>query len=111
MQLKVNILGGDAAADLFEAFADNIVSKVSAAVAKGGMLVEGEAKALCPVDTGNLRQSITSQPSGMRCDIGTNVEYAMYVEFGTYKMAAQPYLVPGLKNKSDEVIELIKDAL
>jgi len=30
--------------------------------------------------------------------IGTNVEYAPYIELGTSKMAAQPYLVPALES-------------
>lgn len=29
--------------------------------------------------------------------VGTNVEYSVYVEFGTYKMAAQPYLRPAVE--------------
>lgn len=62
--------------------------------------VESLAKRLCPVDTGNLRSSITwelgSDGQGLYADIGTNVEYAGYVEFGTRFMAAQPYLVPAL---------------
>ena len=32
----------------------------------------------------------------------------MYVEFGTYKMAAQPYLVPALKSNEETIVEIIK---
>lgn len=63
-------------------------------------LVETAAKRLCPVDTGNLRSSITHvlgvDGQGLYADIGTNVEYAPFVEFGTRYMAAQPFLVPAL---------------
>lgn len=111
MQIKINISGSDAAEAKLMAFANSIVPKVSEAVAQGGLLVEGEAKALAPVDTGALRDSITSQPAGMQCDIGTNIEYAIYQEFGTYKMRAQPFLVPALVNKSDEIVRLIEGAL
>ena len=56
-------------------------------VHKAGLLVEGDAKNLCPVDTGQLRNSISTQaedtPAGAKAQVGTNVAYAPYVEFGT----------------------------
>ena len=50
-----------------------------------GLTAEGYAKMLCPVDTGNLRNSITHQVdiSELLCRIGSNSEYAAYVELGT----------------------------
>ena len=54
---------------------------------KAGAFLEGEAKKLCVVDTGRLRSSIThsvdANENGISIVIGTNVEYAPYVEFGT----------------------------
>ena len=52
-----------------------------------GLTAEGYAKRLCPVDTGNLRNSITHQvqPSELAVYIGSNNEYAVYVECGTGK--------------------------
>lgn len=47
------------------------------------LLVENTAKQYCPVDSGQLRNSITHQVTGNIGYIGTNVEYAPYVEFGT----------------------------
>ena len=82
---------------------------ITRGLAKGGEIVVGEAKANCPVDTGNLRASITSEASGNECAVGTNVEYAPYQEFGTYKMAAQPFLVPALLNKKDEVVDVVRE--
>lgn len=59
------------------------------ALEKCGLVAEGYAKKLCPVDTGNLRNSIThtvdeQEPAAI---IGTNNEYAAYVELGTGKYA------------------------
>ncbi len=52
-----------------------------------GLQAEGYAKRLCPVDTGNLRNSITHgfDDTELVAYIGTNVEYAAYVEFGHTK--------------------------
>lgn len=78
---------------------------VSRGVQLAGALVEGSAKNLAPVDTGALRSSVhtagKSTSSGAEASIGTNVEYAIYQEFGTSKMQAQPFLKPALqKNKA-----------
>lgn len=55
------------------------------ALEKCGLTAEGYAKKLCPVDTGNLRNSITHRvdPEEPMVYVGTNSEYAAYVELGT----------------------------
>lgn len=58
---------------------------VGRALEKCGLVAEGYAKKLCPVDTGNLRKSITHMVNDgeKAAYIGTNSEYAVYVECGT----------------------------
>lgn len=65
-----------------------------------GEYVEGQAKLLTPVNTGNLRGSISHQvnESNQSVMIGTNVEYAVYQEKGTSKQEAQPFLTPAVEN-------------
>lgn len=69
-------------------------------LAKAVISVERSAKRLCPVDTGRLRSSITHelghQGTVLVGRVGTNVEYAPYVELGTRRMRAQPFLRPAL---------------
>ena len=68
----------------------------------GGM-AEGYAKAAAPVDTGRLRNSITHEVEDKHTAVvGSNVEYAPYVELGTRKMKAKPYLRPAIENHIDE---------
>lgn len=50
-----------------------------------GLVAEGYAKKATPVDTGNLRNSISHKVTEDAAYIGTNTEYAPYVEFGTGK--------------------------
>lgn len=49
-----------------------------------GQEAEGYAKDECPVDTGRLRNSISNKviDSEVAMYVGTNVEYAPYVELG-----------------------------
>lgn len=68
-----------------------------------GGKAETYAKQLCPVDTGRLRNSITHEQYDTDTEIvGTNVEYAPFVELGTRRQKAQPYLRPAAENHADE---------
>ena len=104
------------------------------ALEKIGLVAEGYAKRLCPVDTGRLRNSIThatatyrgvgiyqdgagnvfndatanGTPQQNEVYIGTNVEYAPYVELGTSRTRAQPYLKPAVVNHSDEYKKIVE---
>lgn len=55
---------------------------------KACLMVERDAKILCPVDDGTLRASITHEVDGKEGRVGTNVEYAPYVHQGTGIYAA-----------------------
>lgn len=47
------------------------------------ILIENDAKMKCPVDDGQLRNSITHRVEDKTGYVYTNVEYAPYVEYGT----------------------------
>lgn len=53
------------------------------------ILVEGQAVLLAPVDTSRLKQSIDHvvDADELAGYVGTNVDYAIYVEFGTGEFA------------------------
>lgn len=78
--------------------------KSAADLARFGLKVQNAARRYCPVDTGRLRSSVQSTPGedskGPYVDIGTNVEYAPYVEYGTMHSPAQPFLRPALLEAS-----------
>lgn len=60
-------------------------SAVEKALEECGLVAEGYAKKLAPVDTGNLRNSISHKvdPEEPAVYIGSNTSYAAYQEFGT----------------------------
>ena len=101
---------------------------------KACILVENDAKKKCPVDKGQLRNSITHEVEGKEAVVGTNTEYAPYVEFGTgikgenspsppkanvgqgYRsdwvgQVAQPFLYPALANNKDKVLKQVRPDL
>lgn len=52
------------------------------------------ARDMAPVDTGRLRGSIDVQRDGNNHAVVTDVPYAPFIEFGTTRMPAQPFLGP-----------------
>ena len=95
--------------------------KVKAALRAGALVIANDAKARAPVRTGTLRRSIGIEdgPGPYEVSIGTDLEYAPYVEFGTYKMAARPYLRPAFDENvgaarqeiADVLAQLLEDAI
>lgn len=83
-----------------EAIAEAIDQALATALKEVGLVAEGYAKRACPVDTGRLRNSTTHivDEVGKCAVIGTNVEYAPYVELGTRHQKPQPYLKPAAKD-------------
>lgn len=61
----------------------------------GGHVVS-EAWGIVPVKTGDLRASIAYKVSDVTVTVGAGMFYARYVEFGTSRMSARPYLRPAL---------------
>lgn len=65
------------------------------------------------VDTGRLRNSVTHVISNSESAVyvGTNVEYAPYVENGTSRSAAKPYLKPAATEHGDFYRNILKKHL
>lgn len=92
---------------------DAMLHQLFGALETIGLVGEGYAKRLCPVDTGRLRNSISHavDEEEQAAYIGTNVEYAPFVEFGTSRQKAQPYLKPAAEDHGDEYRSIVENAL
>ena len=92
-----------------------IKEKMPAILESVGQARENNAKfeitALGAIDTGNLRNSISHTDDGNCAYIGTNVEYAPYVEMGTVKMQERPFLRNAVLNHQNEYKALFEEGL
>ena len=75
-----------------------------------GATAETYAKKATPVDTGRLRNSISHAVDGEAAYIGSNVEYAPYVELGTSRAKAHHMLQKAATEHSAEYKRLAEDA-
>lgn len=77
--------------------------------------IERDAKMIVPVDTGDLRKSIGTDVKGRgsstTAEIGTDLDYSEYVEFGTSKQYAQPYLIPSFDKNITSLVNNINQIL
>lgn len=64
------------------------------------------ATELVPVDTGYLRSTINATTDGFHCSAEATAEYAEYVEYGTFRMEAQPYFTPALEMAMSVFIQI-----
>lgn len=72
-----------------------VPTAVGRAVAETMVEVETGAKSRCPVDTGNLRNSITGQmqsPTAAVVGTGPQAPYGVYVHEGARGRAGRPFL-------------------
>ena len=70
-----------------------------------------EIQSLGAVDTGRLMGSISHVTDDEAAYIGTNVEYASYVELGTYKMAPRPFLRNAIENYKADYERIVEQGL
>nr|WP_205610233.1 MULTISPECIES: HK97-gp10 family putative phage morphogenesis protein [Clostridium] len=94
----------------------------NAALKKAGELIVEEAKNNVPVKTEKLKKGL--KVSGVRKKGGnkfvlagiqkgdnSKIFYGKFLEFGTSKMKAQPFMGPAYESKKEEAKEIIKDEL
>lgn len=83
------------------------------ALKKTALDIEADAKGLAPVDTGNLRNSISTSFAGdgrfgaIAAEVGPTAEYGVYQEYGTSTQPGTPFLGPAY----DQRIGPFTDAL
>ena len=89
---------------------------VQGAVKLNGSEMQQEAKAVVPVDTGDLKRSIQLDitDNGFTAEVQPNMHYRNFVEYGTRYMLPQPYMRPSFAKqepKFKEDMDLIPEKL
>ena len=104
----------------FDALAEQFHRAIGQVIKKSAFDLQAAAQSLAPVDTGNLKNSIYTKtidgdqyPGGgseapvdnqipdvdeMTAYVGVGAMYGVYVELGTTRMPAHPYLAPATES-------------
>jgi HK97 gp10 family phage protein len=94
VQLQIDI--DDQATSLLEDALANIRDQINAGLEEAGNEIVIYAQQIVPVRTGRLRDSITYTVADGTLTIMATAPYAKYVEFGTRRMQAEPYIRPAI---------------
>ncbi len=74
--------------------------------------IKRNAKSKAPRDTGFMAENINTSYSGdTKAEIKSPATYSGYVEFGTRKMSAQPFMRPALEQQRDKMQKDFRDAI
>lgn len=100
--MEITLIGfNELAVDLHRG-SGQIGTQAAALIRKTAVSIERDGKLFCPVDTGNLRSSISTSYEGdgrfstFTAEIGPTAEYAVYVEEGTSTQAPAAFMGPAL---------------
>lgn len=88
--------------------------RVTAALRVASELIEAEASSRAPVASGDLRAAIHTEQDGddIRVIAGDDrVFYGHFVEFGTSRTPARPFLIPALESRRGDVLQAAAQAL
>jgi hypothetical protein len=95
MQITISVKTDTGGLEKIIANCDNLTPQI---VESAGVECAAAAVIFAPWDTGALRDSIESKMvSALLARINAQVEYDIYQELGTYKMAAHPFLAPAVE--------------
>lgn len=85
-----------------------VTAKAGRAIAKTAHDIEADAKAIVPVDTGFLKNSISSDIGELSAVIGPTADYGLYVEEGTSRMGPQPYMRPAFDRRKEGLVQALE---
>jgi HK97 gp10 family phage protein len=136
MKITVSLEGVEKVLKGIQMAKRSVAKEVKEVVRITAFNIEKKAKKRVPVDTGHLRRSIRvwQWNNGYTFEVGTNVFYAPYVEFGTGQRGkqtgqgkkyglhieyntdirgqrAQPFLYPSFDEEKREYIKRIRNAI
>jgi len=88
----------------------NLEDSIAQALDQGGAQICDIARTIVPVRTGFLRSTIGYSADGLSLELTASAYYAGFVEFGTRRMKAEPYMRPAFYQFYPMLIDAIAAA-
>lgn len=109
----VEVFGIDEVTAELKGFQFSATAEIRDAVSKAALKLQRNAKVFCPVDTGRLRASIGLRfyQNGMTAEVGTNVNYAAAIEYGSRGRRAQAFLGPAFDIAAAQLLVDVRAAI
>lgn len=92
-------------------FTNSLQDVVRGKLSQCAGLVEAEARGNVPVRTGYLKSTIYGVVNDWVIRVGAEATYALFVEFGTRYMRAQPYIFPAVQKYLGQLEKMISEGI
>lgn len=112
--INIDVSQVSALAASISASGGRVGAQVAQVVRASGARVERASKQIAPVDTGNLRNSISTTQTGdgrstsISVAIGPTANYGIFVEEGTSRMRPQPFMGPAFEQVVPQFVSAIE---
>ena len=111
MSFSVSILE-DTATQMLKSVSENLKAKVHNKISAIGVEMVAYAQSICPVRSGYLRSTIFFIVKvTLEFEFGATAEYAIFVEMGTYRMAAQPFIRPAVETYTSAILDAVVEGV
>ncbi|BER92690.1 hypothetical protein M15_14340 [Atrimonas thermophila] len=98
--MNIRVVGVASAIEAIKRKGKMYEEKLAKVIPEAALNIQREAKHLAPIRTGNLRNSIQAElPERLRAYVKAYAPYAHFVEYGTSKMKARPYMRPAVEKE------------
>ena len=115
MNVMIEVQGAGALERALEALADGLPGACAAGLAEGVSAMADGARRLCPVETGGLKTSLSARSEavagGAEGAVSAGAAHAVYVELGTSRMAARPFLLPACQAERGALLAAVARAV
>jgi len=109
IELEIKVEQFENLLNFLEYVPSHIQEKVDEQLEVGAGIVADQARQLAPFRTGHLRSTIGfERQAPLHWIVYAGAHYAKFVEFGTSKMAARPYMRPALALTQPTILALAK---
>lgn len=101
-------------ANLIAKAVDGIDRQANAAAERVGLGALKSARSVVPVDSGDLRKSLTFRRQGAVATVTSDLPYSAFQEFGTSQMAPSPFIGPAATEwgpRLEREVEEIRDGV
>jgi len=102
----------DTASQMLKNISENLKAKTHQNIQAIGLEMLRYSQNICPVRTGYLQSTIFFvAKADLDYEFGASAPYALFVEMGTWKMAAQPFIRPTVEAYTSAILEAVVKAV
>lgn len=105
----IDVIGLNELLVLLNGAVQDIENEVDGFIHEAGSECQTEAKARARVDTGEMRDKIMVENGHLESTVTAGAAHSVFNEFGTSRMSAQPFMVPGFEIAKNHLIDKLRD--